>query len=416
VRRRLSHAGATFFVAVLALEPAGMVAASVRQAGHPGTQWSVRGRTVTITVPVDLFGPAVVHDADGGLIPLDNLARRWKLAAERRWNEAFRSLRYYGDCAPGSSKGLSFRLKVEMNVFPSSFFLTQNQTGHHRVFVTDTPIFEGVYGGFRVPGQNGVYNDNDVGYSTALEGFFNPRMPAAGAAHELGHAMGLGDDYVWVTDADGKRRVVALARDAGGQALVDANGRPRPGLGSNRAGTLMSYAVDHKVGRIDPQLIDRLGRIVSNVTGKKPTCPQPSTNGRFRGVTSQQYAVKIKVKKGLIRRMEFALVLTCTDRQYKYEFPEPVEPDAVLHPNAAAGGSFAFELGTLSNGETTIKGHGKVGGTFVSPTEIRGTIEYQERRWNGSIGDTNHLADCLAMHDISGKGPQEVSFDATRRR
>jgi len=196
------------FVLALALLATQTVAhAQSVQAQAQATSVSVKADVVTITVNIDVPG---VSKKD---------AKAWKADAESVWKEAFGRLPY--KC---------FKLQLVVNVTPQSEDF-EARPDHHLIFKTD--------------GVNGMVlkprGDTTFPYENATDGAWGD-LPAAGFAHEVGHLMGLGDDY---TEVSKNPRVT----------------KPLPG----RQHTLMADG-----GPVDKALVDRLGAVLRKA-GKLPS-------------------------------------------------------------------------------------------------------------------------------------------------
>lgn len=239
MRIRFRAGLAVAVVAVLGLYAAGAAGApSGKQralAAGTGVVADVNRGTAGITVPIDLRGPRTVQLKNGRRVSLASLARQWEQTAERRWNAAFARLRYRGLCPDGSrSEPVRLRLDVQ-------FHLGSGHAGHHKIRLS------GRDGGHidRPPGSPRAPSDFSTVYSRPSSGDWGP-IDGDVATHEIGHLLGLSDDY-----RKRNGRVVPITRD-----------------GVNRAGTLLA----NPSGRIDQQLIDRIGKLLAKGAGVEPVC------------------------------------------------------------------------------------------------------------------------------------------------
>jgi hypothetical protein len=219
-------------------------------AGAGGANATVKGDTITIEVDIHLFGPAVVHTANGGQSSLDALAQSWEQGAERHWNEAFRSHKFTDSCG----RTFNLKLDVKMRAAPTSF-RNLDKSDANQILVADLPW---VRSANRTPGKG--KGDSAASYSTHSNGVWAASVTGTVVAHEVGHLMGLGDDYKDVTGKDGK-----------------VHSEPFPG----RKGTLMADA--RGTTRIDQQLIDRLGQLLEKA-GKVPKCKPKLRGYKFSGL------------------------------------------------------------------------------------------------------------------------------------
>ena len=137
------------------------------------------------------------------------------------------------------------KLAVVLPAYPKMI----DESGFHTIGVAGTPDFGDsspsksrpvVYDPYRpeaVPGE-----DYGSPFDYTLEGWWNEDMETRDFAHEVGHLMGLADDYRRLPDGDF-------------EAL------------DGREGTLMGGG-----DAIDQSLVDRLGDLVAKIGTKLPTC------------------------------------------------------------------------------------------------------------------------------------------------
>src|SRR5437867_1200394 len=201
-------------VAVIALSSAPAV--SIRSAEAQTKVSAPHGRDITITVPIDAAG------ADNAT------AKFWKVSAQIYWNSAF------NDPAVNLYKGC-FTLMVNVDVQPVPLN-AKERPDRHMIFATGKAPTDVAHGGF--PDTVDPYKIAKNGY---FDPVFNDPYKAIHVAHEVGHLMGLPDEYKTVSEHPRKTE-------------------PLPG----RQHTLMADG-----GRIDPQLItelvDRIRKATHNV-------------------------------------------------------------------------------------------------------------------------------------------------------
>jgi hypothetical protein len=182
------------------------------------TSVSISGRNITITVPIDAVG-------------IDRqTAREWKRSAESLWNGAFNSDDY-------PFKGC-FTLKLVLDTEAHDYDYPA-QAGRHMIF--------GSHGANRNQAKGTIAGNGDP-YKSAADGNFDESFGdpshANYVAHEVGHLLGLPDEY----------------REVGTEPR-----RTEPLDG--RAGTLMADG-----GRIDPTLLKRLVKRLRDETHNIPDC------------------------------------------------------------------------------------------------------------------------------------------------
>jgi hypothetical protein len=227
-------------VVVLAVTLARAASGTGNPAGG-GTTVSVSGDTVDIHVNIDVIvaGPGALAGRD-----VARIAAESKAVADL-WNAAFEQYQY--GC-------LTLHLDLTMNPVlegrarysdESNGGLTYPMTGsgHHTAvwLAGDQSERPTVWDPFASGSQE--RGDYTSPYSNPLPATWNDQLLTSTAlAHEVGHYMGLGDDYV--DNADG-------------------SGTPLPG----RDGTLMDDGT-----RIDQNLVDRLGATIAKAGYHLPTC------------------------------------------------------------------------------------------------------------------------------------------------
>lgn len=255
-----SHAIAVLVAAAVCLWSAPTVP-SVAKTGV-----SIKGRNITITVPIDAIG------ADRRTV------REWKRAAESIWNDAF-------NANDNPFKGC-FNLKLVVDIEGHDYSYPA-QPGRHLIFVS--------HGASRnqAPGPI-AYNGNP--YHSSADGnfdeVFGDGSHAKHLAHEVGHLLGLPDEYKVVGTSP--RRTEPL---------------------DGRKNTLMADG-----GRIDPALMKRLVDRLRNETHNIP-------DGEWREAFLYDVTV-IGEKSGseIVQRMEGEFAFS-----YAYTARYPRVPVTVEH-------------------------------------------------------------------------------------
>ncbi len=193
------------------------------------------GDTVTITVPMDLHGALgrqFYNRQTRQTIGAQGLSAVWESGAESIWNSGLGAYLYRG-C-------YTLKVDITIDVIPPG---EAGSSDHHHVWLMWSGYRSEVYRGG--DSRRGV--DNSAPYDQSAEGFWGYIGPLV-VAHEVGHFLGLADDY---TDV----------RNSRGQVT---GSRPNEG----RAGTLMAGGVN-----IDQEIVDRLGEMVSEQV-ELPPCFQ----------------------------------------------------------------------------------------------------------------------------------------------
>ena len=225
-----------------------MVVGGVSALAGAKTTVKVQGDDVTITVPIDCAGCKGKKGPDGS-----DLAKYWEKTAEDAWNAAFAKYPY-------CSKYL-LHLKVDIASKNADFagregrdlLQVANASGDRLSGVGWDGQYEQNPSG--QPGQRSPdgtrFFDGDAG------GFLTEDASPTVITHEIGHALGLGDD-----------------RDATGNVL--------PG----RAGTIMVGGANGVTPRtpltIDKALVDRIGKQLEHL-GKIDKCKATTYAGTVRG-------------------------------------------------------------------------------------------------------------------------------------
>ncbi len=231
------------------------LAASGAAAG--GTTVSVNGDTVNITVNIDL----VLDKYLSQQLPLSDADRQkfggLASAISDYWNKGLGNYPLRG-C-------LHLHVDVVINILTShqgvsvGYPFDSSEAGHHLIhwrgnlmYSANTPNGDPVYtysrptvyDPTRPAGQPGDYPSP---YQTGLPGDWSPSLETTrDYAHEVGHLMGLDDDYHDVQNSDGTWSSQS---------------------NSGREGTLMDSG-----DKIDQNLADRLGDVIDKAGIKLPTC------------------------------------------------------------------------------------------------------------------------------------------------
>jgi hypothetical protein len=288
-------------LALVAAAPAGAAAAS----SSGGTTVTVDGTTVTITVHIDL---CCFDDVGTTLVArIMNEVR----AAQDMWNKALAKLLAHR----------CFDVKV---VFDARLLNKSDarKPGYHQVsMIFDKP------GRSEVIGGEGEQNDDFIGgYTETLTGtFYASAMTTGTWAHEIGHLMGLGDDYYehW-----------HLFHPAGSCL-------------SGKSGTLMC---NDKTGKIDQRLADRLVDIL-NKDGLLPKCWYGTLKGQSEGgPNNETVVVEFRFSEATDGTIKGSGHVTVTSK--KFRFPEscegqrlPLDPFTVSIGGRRVDDEFQLELG-----------------------------------------------------------------------
>lgn len=191
------------------------------------TRVSASGDVVTITVPIDvqLVGHDPVTDSDRTYF--DQLE---KLTDKFWWGDKLRELRYR-DC-------LRFELVLDINLLPDSPEAVPRDGAHQIEWWLDDP---NVRSTVIDPGTSDPTEDAPTAFRDSLTGQWG-YMNIRDFNHELGHLLGLGDDYTGYPDST-----------------------PLPG----RDGTMMDGG-----STVDQALMDRIGKVIEEGGIELPECDE----------------------------------------------------------------------------------------------------------------------------------------------
>jgi hypothetical protein len=271
-----------------------------------GTTVTVDGATVTITVHIDI---CCFDDVGTTLVArVMNEVR----AAQDMWNKALAKLPAHG----------CFDVKV---VFDARLLNEGDpwNPGYHRVtMIFDKPGRSEVIGG-----EGGQNDDFVAGYTETLNGtFYGSDMTTGTWAHEIGHLMGLGDDY-----------------------YEQRHGLFHPAFSclTGRSGTLMC---NDNTGKIDQSLADRLVDIL-NKDGLLPKCWYGTLKGHSEGgPNNETVVIEFRFAEETDGTIKGSGHVTLTSA--KFRFPEycegqraPLDPFNVSIGGRRVGDEFQLELG-----------------------------------------------------------------------
>ncbi len=145
------------------------------------TTVTVEGTVVTIRVPIDLVSPVPPgHESEAAAFLHEE-----EQAVEEIWNAGFDAHPYQG-C-------FTLRLDVELNRVDGR---GDARSGHH-VVSAQLPSGRPTFAGMVIdPAADDAHEDTTGAYDADLQGVFNIEwMSDRTWAHEVGHLLGLGDDY-----------------------------------------------------------------------------------------------------------------------------------------------------------------------------------------------------------------------------
>ena len=389
--------------------------------GGGGTTVTVDGSTVTITVHIDL---CCVQDASEHDIQTPLVMAEVK-AAQDVWNQALAEL---------PAKGC-YSIKV---VFDARLLNKGDpwDPGYHHIDIHFTE--EGVPGSYwpkTIP-QNA---DSDYEYMHSLNGdFYEPNMSVGTWAHEIGHLMGLGDDYYGKPDYQsvGVQQDVPDTDPSERWAMVHKAGDCLPG----RDPTLMCNS---KTGIIDQDLADRLADIL-NSDGLLPQCWIGTFKGHSEGnvyndtmVVALRFAVggngSVIKGKGLATMTHAPQRLgycTHTRRVSPDQFDVNIggrlerEPDALfkLELSTEQRATYQFTTSACEKGQRNITGP-PVSGQPPFPASLKDFYHPEvpakdgaSSTWNGTNGTSGiSNTSSIEIHEVRQTPIKQVQPDGRRQ-
>jgi hypothetical protein len=383
-----SMAGRMRIVATALLVAAAVLVVAPTPAGAKTTV-AVNGDVVTITVPIDCAGCKGKKGPDGS-----DLADYWTKTAETAWNGAFAKYPY---CSR-----YKFQLKVKIKPKGADF---KAKAGDHLVQVANPS--GGRLAGVGWTGQqeqnpsgqpNQASPDGTRFYDGDHDGIVTEDATPTVITHEIGHAMGLGDD-----------------RDTSGDAIPGRDG-------TVMVGGAKSVTPDTPL-TIDKALVDRIGKQLEHL-GKIDKC---------KGVSgSYHYRLEQPTPNGGVQIAEANLAFSLTQKNSTLEGTIEGTTTATLHLPVC-------ESSTVTPGEFRAQLTGKVvksGGLRLSSggaTASVPTITPCQGGQPGIIGQgmIENFEQSLAQIEPNGKGkwqfkdqqtgcaapaPCTISHDITARR
>lgn len=296
-----------------------ILAAVVLIASAPGraralSRVSVEGTVVTITVPIDVFGDTRIRDPETGEV--GTVGPYWEMGAEQIWNDGLAQLRYRS-C-------LTFKLDIDIKEFAAG---ATGRTDAHSVKFYNDPSLRSH---FWDPGATTSQDDAPTAFTQTLDGEFGP-IDHFTVAHEVGHLLGLGDDYVDVVQPDGTTRSEPL---------------------NGRAGTQMA---DSGSANIDQVIVDRLGSLLDDLS-MLPECWTGTLKGSWTTTTPQcrgssfEGKIELTVDAGEVEQDPVKGTISIAESVDCLGFPsEPFAGSAVLG-GTFDGEEFRFTSDGISGG------------------------------------------------------------------
>jgi len=223
---------ATLMVIALVLGSLPLASSPQAEAGWPArNQIQKDGFTVTIVVPVDirgLGGRTFRNARTGERRSGERVAEMWEQGAEEIWNLGFSNHTFRG-C-------YTFVLDIQMQALGEGD--SGNPNNHQVQFKNTLFVAPNVRARVTTPGgRPAAHADVDTAFEQSLAGLWG-RNDNLITAHEVGHLLGLADDYTTARGSDGVVSFTPL---------------------SGRAGTLMARGTI-----VDEELVKRVGELVAD--------------------------------------------------------------------------------------------------------------------------------------------------------
>ena len=336
-----------------------LLIASAPGRAHAQSSVSVAGTVVTITVPIDVFGDTRIRDLETGVV--GTAGPYWEKGAEQIWNDGLAQLRYRS-C-------LTFKLDIDIKEFAAD--ATGRPNSHSVKFYRDPTLRSH----FWDPGATRKQSDVPTAFMQSLDGEFGP-IDHFSVAHEVGHLLGLGDDY---SDVGGTYR--------------DKKSIPEPG----REGTLMAGG-----DVIDQALVDVLGTLLDGLA-MLPECWTGTLKGSWTTTTAQCRGSSFEGKIELT-----VLAGAAIEDAVKGTIGIAETVDCLGFPSEPFAGS-AVLGGTFDGEEFRITGDGLSGGVnvwgcFNVPAIHAGTSGSASAEWTNFLPPDSSF-DCSLTLERTSSAP-----------